>query len=277
MKKSVLFLLTIFVLSSCTHEIYNTLQWQSKKVTTDGRIPEWSNPLLLYDTKSKINYTISNDRQNLYVCMKISDEISQIKILQSGMEFRIDTLGKKKLPIAFIFPIAGQQVLQKGKSAEKDKKGFSEDLYRSAMKQEQISQTKNAQVIGFKPPLGGFLSLLNTTSGISAAINMDSLGIMYYESIIPFSTFYKNEITAADTNKIFNFEIKVNALPAPSLTKTANDGGKKGGGGMGGKGMGGGGKGGGMKGGGQGSAGFSGNNELFLSNRINVKMKISFK
>jgi uncharacterized membrane protein YgcG len=209
--------------------------------------------------------------------MKISDEISQIKILQGGMEFRIDTSGKKTLPIAFIFPIAGQQMLQKGKSAEKNKKGFSDDIYRSAMKQEQLSQTKNAQLIGFKPPLGGLLSLLHTSSGISAAINMDSLGIMYYESVIPFSTFYKNEITAADTNKIFNFEIKVNALPTPSMTETANGGGKKGGGGMGGKGMGGGGKGGGMKGGGQGGAGSSGNNELFVTNKINEKMKISFK
>jgi hypothetical protein len=144
MKISVLFLLTIFALSSCTHEIYNSLQWQSNKVITDGRIPEWSNPLRLYDTKSKINYTISNDRQNLYVCMKFSDEISQIKVLQGGMEFRIDTSGSKTLPIAFIYPIAGQQVLQKGTNAEKDKKGFSDDLYRSAMKQEQISQTKNA-------------------------------------------------------------------------------------------------------------------------------------
>ncbi len=277
MKKSGLFLLALLVFSSCSDKIYSSLQWQSKKVTTDGRIPEWENPLRLYDTKSKVNYTISNDSKNLYVCMKISDEISQIKILQGGMEFRIDTAGKKTLPIAFIFPIAGQQILQMGKSAEKNKKGFSEDIYRSAMKQEQLSQTKNAQLIGFKPPLGGFLSLPNTTSGISAAINMDSLGIMYYESVIPFSTFYKNEITAADTNKIFNFEIKVNALPTPSMNEKANGGGKKGSGGMGGRGMGGGGKSGGMKGGGQGGGNSSGNNELFVTNKINVKMKISFK
>lgn len=277
MKKSGLFLLALLAFSSCSDKIYSSLQWQSNKVTTDGRIPEWSNPLRLYDTKSKINYTISNDRQNLYVCMKFSDEISQIKVLQGGMEFRIDTSGKKTLPIAFIFPIAGQQMLQKAKSAEKNKKGFSEDIYRSAMKHEQLSQTKNARLIGFKPPLGGMLSLLNTSSGISAAINMDSLGIMYYESVIPFSTFYKNEITAADTNKIFNFEIKVNALPTPSMNEKANGGGKKGSGGMGGRGMGGGGKSGGMKGGGQGGGNSSGNNELFVTNKINVKMKISFK
>ena len=280
MKKSGLFLLALLVFSSCSDKIYSSLQWQSKKVTTDGRIPEWENPLRLYDTKSKINYTISNDRQNLYVCMKFSDEISQIKVLQGGMEFRIDTTGSNTLPIAFIFPIAGQQVLQKGKSAEKGKKDFSDDLYRSAMKQGQISQTKNAQLIGFKPPLEGFLSLLNTSSGISAAINMDSLGIMYYETIIPFSTFYKDEITAADTNKIFSFEIKVNALPAPAMKEGSGGGGKGGGGkggGKGGGGMGGGGKSGGMKGGGQGSGNSAANSELFATNKIKVKMKISFK
>lgn len=280
MKKSGLFLLALLVFSSCSDKIYSSLQWQSNKVTTDGRIPEWENPLRLYDTKSKVNYTISNDSKNLYVCMKIADEISQIKILQGGMEFRIDTSGKKTLPIAFIFPIAGQQMLQKAKIAEKNKKGFSENIYRSAMKQEQLSQTKNAQLIGFKPPLGGFLSLLTTTSGISAAINMDSLGIMYYETLIPFSTFYKDEITAADTNKIFGFEIKVNALPTPAMKDVSGGGGKgsgKGSGGMGGGGMGGGGKSGGMKGAGQGGGNSSGNNELFVTNKINVKMKNSFK
>jgi hypothetical protein len=109
---------------------------------------------------------------------------------------------------------------------------------------------------------------------------MDNLGIMYYEAIIPFRTFYKDEITAADTNKIFGFEIKVNALPAPAMKEGSGGGGKgsgKGGGGMGSGGKGGGGKSGGMKGGGQGSGNSVANSELFATNKIKVKMKISFK
>jgi len=274
-------ILTACLTVSCSHKVYDSLEWQSNKVTADGRIPEWSNPLRFYDDKSKINYTIANDRYNLYVCMKISDETAQIKILRSGMELKIDTAGKKTFPTVFIFPIAGQQMQQRDKS----EKNSGEKPNRSAMKKKLIGQATDVQLIGFKPPLGGILPLYNTSSGISAAINMDSLGIMYYEAVIPFSTFYKNELTPADTNKIFNYEIKVHALPAPPMREGGGGSRGMGGGGM--PGMGGGGMrsggmggGGGMRGGGghggSGGGGY-GNSEMYVTNKIDIKMKFTFK
>ncbi len=50
-------------------------------------------------------------------------------------------------------------------------------------------------------------------SGISAAINFDAKGIMNYEAVIPFSTFYKNELIPSDSNKVFNYRIKINPVP----------------------------------------------------------------
>ena len=299
--KNLIFILSAACLfSSCAHKTYDALEWQGNKVTADGRIREWSNPLRFYDDKSKINYTISNDRQNLYVCMKISDETSQIKILRGGMEFQIDTSGKKTFPITFTFPMAGQQMQQRKRSENQTEKSSDEKPDHSAMKQKLVSQAKDAQLVGFKPPLGGILPLFNTSSGISAAINMDSLGIMYYEAVIPFSTFYKTELSIADTNKVFNYEIKVNALPAPPMREggggggggghgggggmggggmRGGGGGGMGGGGMGGGGMRGGGGGGGMRGGGGhgGGGGSSGNSEMYVTNKVNIKMKFSFK
>jgi hypothetical protein len=278
-------LLLCLLFSSCSHKIYDSLEWQAAKVTADGKIPEWSNPLRFYDDKSKINYTVANDRQNLYVCMKISDETSQIKILRGGMEFKIDTSGKKVFPITFIFPIANQQMIQRKKNENQPEKNSGEKPDRSAIKQKLVSQAVDVQLIGFKPPLGGILPLYNTSSGISAGINIDNMGIMYYEAIIPFNTFYKNELSAADTNKVFNYEIKVNAPPAPPMHQGSESGGRgMGGGGMGGGGMRGGGGmggmggGGGMRGGhGGGGGNSSGNSEMYVTNKVNIKMKFSFK
>ena len=145
------------------------------------------------------------------------------------------------------------------------------------MKTKLLGQVKDMQLFGFKPPLGGIMPLYNNTTGISAAINMDSTGVMYYEVIIPFSTFYKNELTPADTNKVFNYRIKINALPAPPMRESAGGGRGMGGGGMGGMGGGGmrGGGMGGMRGGGGG--GYSGNSELYSANEVTIKMKFSYK
>jgi len=285
--KRILFVvLALGVFTSCLHKMYDALDWQSKKVTVDGKIPEWSNPLRFYDYKSKINYAITNDRKNLYLAMKISDEVLKAKIIRGGMEFRIDTLGKKSFPIAFIFPIANQMVIEQHKRMEvQPERKAGEKPDRSVMNQKLLGQAKEAHLIGFKPPLGGNQSLINNPSGISAAINIDSLGIMYYEAAIPFSTFYKKELTASDTNKVFSYEIKVNALPAPPEHK--GGGGERemgsgmhgGGGGMGGGHHGGGMGGGGMHSGGHGSNGAntSANSELYESNKITTTLKFSYK
>ena len=264
---------------SCSHKVYDALDWQVNKVTADGKISEWSNPLRFYDAKSKINYTISNDKQNLYVCMKISDETAQIKILQGGMELKIDTTGKKVFPIEFKYPLENHQMPQHKKGESKNgsnsENNHTENPGRSSLKLKLVSQATDVQLIGFKPPLGGILPLYNTSSGISSAINIDSTGIMYYEAIIPFNTFYKSELNPSDTNRIFNYEIIVNALPAPPMREGGGGGMGCGGRGMGG-GMRGGGMGGGMHGGG-GGGNSPGNSELYSANHVSVKMKLSYK
>jgi hypothetical protein len=141
-------------------------------------------------------------------------------------------------------------------------------------------------LVGFKPPLERIQPLLNNPSGISAAISFDNLGIMYYEAIIPFKTFYKNELTINDTNTVFSYEIKVKALPAAPVHE-----GSSGGRGMGGARM----SGGGHRGGGGGQSGGMGegrghggehrnsgettygNSDLYVANQITKKMRFSVK
>jgi len=293
-KLSQIFIL-LFIASAFTsfaHKETDALDWQSKHVVADGKITEWPNPLRFYDDKSRINYTITNDRNNLYLCMKVSDETSQRKILHGGVEFRIDTLEKKSFPIGFIFPIANEIVMEKHSDRElhqEPKPGEKRDY--STMSKKMLNHATEAQLTGFKPPLTGIISLVNNPSGLSAAITIDSLGILYYEAIIPFKTFYKNELTGADTNRVFSYEIKVNALPAPPMhtggeEKGAEESGMEGGGQHGGGGMGGGGHhggggmgGGGMHGGGHGSGNGvqPGNSELYVNNHVTKKLRFAFK
>jgi hypothetical protein len=283
------FVLVLF--TSCSHKIYDTLDWQGTKVTADGKIQEWPDPLRFFDEKSKLNYSISNDRQNLYIGMKISDEALKIKIIRGGMEFRVDTSGKKTFPIAFIFPVANDIVIVKHSANEaQPEKRYGGKSDHPGGNQKMLNHAEEFQLVGFKPPLEGTKSLIDNTTGISAAVSIDNLGIMNYEAIIPFKTFYKNELTYADTNTVFFYEIRIKALSAP----TAHEGGGgsdrgMGGGGMGG-GMGGGhhggggGQGGGMGGGGSHggqhrnySESASGNSDLYVANKITKKMRFSVK
>jgi hypothetical protein len=214
MKKVIPAFFILYLFISCTNRLYYSSDWQSKKVTVDGKTPEWSNPLRFYDEKNRISYTISNDRQNLYLCCRISDELLQTKIMSAGLEFGIDTLGKKSFPINIKYPVGIKSNPEsKRNTSPQAKSGSIEKSDRSFFNQKLLTEAREMQLVGFKPPIGRIISLSDPThTGILAAINFDSRGNMYYEAVIPFSTFYKNELTPADSNKIFNYRIRVDAL-----------------------------------------------------------------
>jgi hypothetical protein len=262
MKKIVSVFFVICFLISCTNKIYNSSSWQSKKITVDGKIPEWSNPLRFYDQETGINYSISNDRYNLYFCCSISNEFLQTKILRSGLEFGIDTLGKKSFPVGIKYPVGNIPDLEpKTNINTQTNAGTNERPNRSAYKLKLLAEATEMQLVGFKPRLGKIISLSSpNNTGISAAINIDEKGSMNIEAVIPFSTFYKNELTPSDSNTIFNFRIKVNPVSTTNNSPNRNGGMSGGGmrGGMGGGGMRGGGMGGGMRGGGMGGGGMRG-------------------
>ena len=255
------FISVIFIaclLSSCSEKIYNSSSWQGNKVTVDGNILEWSNPLRFYDQETGISYAISNDHYNLYFCCSISNESRQIKILRAGLEFGIDTLGKKSFAVAMKYPVGNiSQTDMKANSFQQARPDAGNKPDRSSFKLKLLAEAREIQLVGFKPKVEKVIPLSSqNNTGISAVINFDANGIMNYEAVIPFSTFYKNELTPSDSGKIFNYRIKVNPVQGSGSCSYTNGG--RSGGGMGGGGMRGGGMGGGMRGGGMGGGGMRG-------------------
>jgi hypothetical protein len=261
---SAFFIVCLFI--SCTNKVYNSSSWQSKQITVDGKIPEWSNPLRFYDQETGISYCISNDHYNLYLVCSISNEFMQTKILRSGLEFGIDTLGKKSFSVGVRYPI--------GNISEKELKtntnpptssALNGKPDRSAFKLKLLAEATEIQLVGFKPQLGKFISLVDSNkSGISAAINFDMNGIMNYEAVIPFSTFYKKELTPSDSNRVFNYQIKMR-------------GGGMRGGGMNGGGMNGGGMNGGNRMSGEnGANGYQRNANISGVTKTRIKLKLAY-
>jgi hypothetical protein len=288
MKKVIPAILVACLLSSCSEKIYNSSSWQSNKVTVDGYIHEWSNPLRFYDQETGISYAISNDHYNLYLCCSISNELLQIKILRAGLEFGIDTLGKKSFAVSMKYPVGNiSQTDMKANSSQPARPDPGNKPDRSSYKLKLLAEAREIQLVGFKPNVEKLISLsTQNNTGISAAINFDAKGIMNYEAVIPFSTFYKNELTPSDSNKIFNYRIKINPVPGSGNNSYRNNG--RSGGGMRGGGMSGGGMrgsgtgGGGMRGGGMRGEGMNENNYQRSSNtsgmtKTTIKLKLAYR
>lgn len=248
MKKIISGLITVLIFSSCSNKIYYSSNWQIKPVSIDGKLSEWSNPLRFYDQESGLNYTISNDRNNLYFCCSVSNISLQTKILRSGLEFGIDTLGKKSYSVGIKYPAGNSTVPDlNGKTTQQTEPVSTARPDRSAFRLKLLAEATMIELTGFKPSVGKIITLTQpNNSGINAAIDIDKSGIMTYEAVIPFSTFYKKELIPSDSNTVFSYQIKVK--PVPGATGANYSGNRRSGMG-GGSGMREGGMGGGMRGG----------------------------
>lgn len=223
----------ILLLTACSPKIADKLAWQSNPVTIDGLAPEYQN-FRYYDASSKIFYSFSNDRTNLYICLKTSDNAMQMKIMKAGMEIWIDTTSKAKKQTGILFPLADiTKTNFGGAQPQMNNEGQKPDI--SRIKQNFFLAQTYMQLIGFKKATNG-LSRLEDKSGIKVRMNWDSTNTLIYESIVPLKTFYRESLSDSDSNKIFTLTINVNGIEMPGMLKGGHPGGEGPGGEMGGQG-----------------------------------------
>ena len=233
-KYIILFAFLVSVLGSCGPSLFESL-WQEKPVTVDGIANEWSVPLRLYDYKSTLNYTFSNDEKNIYVCIRATVDQMQKKIFRSGIQLWIDTLGKKNKTTGILFPLrkSGNESWNKLSGQRRDTLGIGQKSYSSSTAY-NMNEGFEIRISGIKSSADGLIPMKNGL-GIEMHIRRDSSNCLFYEAAIPFAAFYKPLLTKADSNKVFSVGIIINALPdgAQGGGGYAGAGGHHGGGGNG--------------------------------------------
>ena len=195
----------IGLIASCSPPAYKNT-WQSKAVVVDGKSKEWTIPLRFYDNKSKLQYSFSNDMENLYFCIRATNEPEITKILHAGMQILIETKERNKQQALIKFPLANRM-----------KFDFSQETGRSTKKElgftrkKMVAAINEMELSGFKPPTGGLMTT-NNSFGIVLQLGLDTLNDLIYEGIIPFKTFYKDKLTPSDSSVSFNITMLINAM-----------------------------------------------------------------
>ncbi|HTA83557.1 MAG TPA: hypothetical protein VK783_11500 [Bacteroidia bacterium] len=261
---TVVFSLTLF--SACSPGyVYKSL-WQSTPVVIDGQTNDWEVPLRFFDDKTKLNYSITNDAQNIYICVRATDNENVNGITRRGLQLWIDTTGKKGHQVGILFPMMqkgeGQSESKHknqggeesaGQQAQDEQKPLDPDAIDTAKENRRhrqfVAGAKQMRVTGFKTIPDGLVELPDVY-GINLAVSWNQYNVLVYEACIPIRTFLKNPV--ADSSKVFGIALNFTINPK----RIASSGGGHGGGMHGGGGgMGGGMGGGGMHGGGGGSGG----------------------
>jgi hypothetical protein len=188
--------------------------WKDSAVTIDGNPVDWDQPFRYYDSKAKIQYSVVNDTHDLYICLKTMDDKAQMKMLRPGMEVSVDPSGKKKETCAIRYPLPNDTKLEWVQDGNEPEQQHLERPDLKRLKLDYSVADKKMKLTGFKNIPGDIMSVENKY-GIQVAIGWDKDDVLTYEIKIPFSTFYKESLSAVDTLKPIIIGVKINGFDVP--------------------------------------------------------------
>lgn len=236
----------LFILHSSaqTKTNANTLQIPPANIKVDGNLKDWGDSLRYYTADRKINYALANNKDYLYVAVRLTDRLDQIRFLNAGLTLGIVTKGKKSGTYAMTFPAtdpnatshSGLLLMHKA-----DGSVITSDD-RDELLSAKLTRLRNIKVTGFKDIDEDMITTTNTY-GFKVDMDYDANGALVYEAAIPLKLLGDNQ---ADKDAwAFNFKINGIKFTENADKSTNNDNGMRGGGGggrRGGGGMGGGGR-----------------------------------
>jgi hypothetical protein len=202
------------LLTSCSGRYIERCIWQDKPLFTEGSYGIWPIPNY-YNNKTRLSYTVSNDQKNLYLCFKTTDEFTQMKILKSGMEVWIDTNGGKHQNIGILYPVQGIRK-HLPPLPEQPVKGVRPD--KRLIKKRIIDENQFVKLIGFKNCNTTPLRLKDQQClSLKMDIDSDNANTLVYRIVIPFASFFKENLKVTDSNVVFRFMVLIDAFASAQL------------------------------------------------------------
>lgn len=206
-------------------------------IKVDGKISEWTSPFQV-NKPTKLSYIIANDQRNLYLVIKSEDSLVTSRILTTGIDFMINTAGKKKEGPIVMFPLIPRMPRTRGAGGQMAAGAEIPLADLVAAHRKSIADIKEFKVSGFKDITDETISIYNEY-GIKGAPSIDDKDNFLYELAIPLAQL---GLTAESAQEVA-YNIKINGSADQGIRGPGGFGGGPGGfgGGPGGGGFGGGG------------------------------------
>jgi len=200
-------------------------------IKIDGSSAEWNNTFKAFNTATDVFYTLSNDDDNLYLIVKVTDPRTIFKIIESDIAFTVNPTGKKsrdnKNNMVFTYPLLDSNirpriVINAGLNVKPNinigvRQGIQIDKYYSGFPPATDSMkaianklfAKNAteiKVKGIGEIPDTLLSVYNE-KGIRVAATINQKGAYTYELAIPL----KHLGISVENNPKFSYSIRLDA------------------------------------------------------------------
>jgi len=187
-----------------------TASWRKQPLIVDGSDSDWTKPLAYYDKKEKLGYSLSNDKDNIYLMLSVKDPLEQQKILQGGMTVWINSQAQKdeSTSVGIGFPLDSRNNHDKEimESAQPER-------YKN--KRVTLDDLKDYSLYGFKKTdtLENYAYGEKSDEGVEVQMNYNASGELIYEASVPFSAIFPKNSGTAYLNKSIAVGFFVEGLP----------------------------------------------------------------
>lgn len=220
MRKLFFFFNCLFFLASCStsnQKKYKKYQgyWQVSPITIDGKKDDWSADYKDYDVKARLGYSVTNDKNNLYLRIETGDLATQLKIMHRGLTVWIDKTANHDEKTAINFPVPDEYKSNRPQTSESIKVIPNQEKMRWELMEKVADEYKycnDYSLQGFKGCEGQFLLKEHDSCGIEVAMALDGEGNLFWEAKVPFASFmHKPEISRVDKGKPIGIYIETEA------------------------------------------------------------------
>lgn len=159
-----------------------------KPPVIDGNVSDWPTDWWI-DPDGQFFCNVANDADNLYVRLKVADDLTQQKIGILGLSLKLNPSGKKKGKVGLKYPVGRDESELNKKPAEGDNSVKKDKVQ---VKREMLGDVEVVELIGLAKQ-NIVSSRLGLANGIEAMIVTQEDGAYTYEAKIPFKAFRINK------------------------------------------------------------------------------------
>ena len=196
----------------CLHKMAPDGHYQETPVVADGSAGDWSLPLRFSNESYTLQYNVTNDNKNIYICILSRDEGTAFRMLRAGMTVYFDPKGGEDETIGLHFPLRKQpdpdrvRLRSGAPLTNHDNKNEKEEL---------LLQSDFYGTTGFSGIENGQFGVADPKSPFQVAMklnNQDSL--LVYELVVPIKNVLGMDLNARTKKRNFSVGIILNAVQA---------------------------------------------------------------
>lgn len=191
----------------CANKLLPEGHFQSNQVVIDGNITDWGIPLRFSNPAYTMQYSVTNDNRNIFVCVYTKDESFQKRILKAGMSICFDPKGEKDKKISLVFPVRKPDEPTDSRNGNPIRYSDSK-----AAEEQLITQSDYYNTIGFLNLENGQVDINYKQNNIQLAIKLNEDSSLVYEASIPIKYILGTDLQPGSKARNLSVGIVVNQL-----------------------------------------------------------------